>query len=216
MGRTLCALVVLSVVLGGVGAANADLILTKTVPDITVTSCSFDYNSATGVVQIIGYPSAIDYNGTPPPDKSIDTDTSDFSLSFKVNSAGQITGGITGPDMSLSGVIQGNTTMDTLTGDISQFGFPTSGGTVFYFLLNNLGGTLASQFSPQVGLTLGASTWLPSKPYVDFAHSFTNDGEGNIDAFPVPTPEPATSALLLAGLAASGAWKLRRHRRRTA
>ena len=185
----------ISMLLFGVTTHAATLNLTLAdSPNIFSTDIGVQYNAGTGSLTASGQASTLDDDGIGPA-LVIDSTccTPSFVLSANVDSAGNASGG----SLTIGGTVSslGFTSSTLLTGTLSSFGFPATGGDPFEFVFDVTGGDAAGLFGSQFGVVL-TGTGLPATL---FTSNFNNARNGQANAASI-VPIPAAVWLFGSGL----------------
>jgi hypothetical protein len=204
-------------------AGAAPLGLTSKAPDVTSDFVKVVYTASTDTFTATGSTATFDVNGIAPQDYNINTGGSpseQFAINMTVNPSNgvpvsgtiNLTGKINTPPVDNTAPPLSETSGTLLTGNITNFGFPTNGGTVFEFLFTVTGGDLAS-FYGGVGATAGSIVNEQSGEAGDiaFTGSFTSNFQNTSNQFSVNgvsdtfvVPEPMSlGAMILALLGLS-------------
>jgi hypothetical protein len=101
-----------------------------------------------------------------------------FQIRINVDNAGNLLGGVEGPDLLITGSIPTIGAGTLLTGEISRFGFLDDGPDQFDFRFTPTGGLLKSYFSGQdIGITTNSETSTFAN---NFNTGFTGTAKGNV------------------------------------
>jgi hypothetical protein len=207
----------LGLFLGTAVGHAAPLGLTSKSPDVTSAFVKVVYTASTDTFTAIGSSATFDVNGIAPPDYNISAGGSpseQFAINMTVNPANgalssgtiTITGKINTAKVDAAAPNVSATSGTLLTGNLTNFGFPTAGGTVFEFIFTVTGGDLASFYGGN-GATAGSIVNEQSGETgnIPFTGSFTSNFQntsnsfslnGVSDTFVVPEPMSLGMAIL--------------------
>lgn len=189
MKKSFCisSLVVLSTI--AAGSVRAALLGVNVTPPVIVYantgSQSTSYNPISQIFTVTTTPSTIKFTATEPTFSILTTRS--MKIAVQVNNFGTLVGGVTGPDLVISGRVQRivGTVTNTyigllLTGEVTAFGYQDSGTVVdnYDFRFTPTGGLLQSLFQcDHIGVTLVSegSTFIGS-----FAVPFNGQSKGTV------------------------------------
>jgi hypothetical protein len=188
IARLLCVLAVVSL---STSVMATPLNLTQAFPDFSaITQVDTEYDASQDIFSVTGFISQYS-------DPTSHLATGAFTLDAVIDDTGALTSGT----LTINGIVLDGIApppaADLLIVDLTDFGFSGTGAsTIFEFIGDTTGGSMAGLFDNGVGVILNPGT-------TDYAGLFTSDfvgSSGTVDAFYVP--EPATMILLLGGLSA--------------
>lgn len=156
-----------------------------------------DYHAATQAFDQAATPLAFKLDAPSPP--RLVTTPRDLQIHIQVDNAGQLVGGVAGPDLVLTGVIDvdgdGNPDLSgtLLTGEIAQFGFLNVGTTDRYdFRFTPTGGAMLPFY---LGKDIALTTTSENSTFTgSFAVDFRGGAKGNVGTTPTPSNRYIVSA----------------------
>ena len=126
-------------------------------------------------------------------------DSGGFDLTAEIDDVGELVSGT----LSITGTIAslGFESGTLLTGDLTDFGFPTGGGSILEFTFDVTGGDLEAEYDGRSGGIIAGGTGFGGSFDSDFDNLMMGiGGTGTGSSNTAPIPEPGTLALLSAAL----------------
>lgn len=192
--------------------ANATLLnLQLGLPDIfSDTTGTYSYNATSDLFRSDATAQTITFDGT----TSIPITGGSYSVQFHVDSAGNLTGGVVGDDLLITGSFTYNSVFYSGTlvaGEVTQFGWQDMGNYfVFDFIFNFTSGAL-SQFYGNGNIPGGDVAFSELSA---FNNDWTVNHSGTKTKHDTaPVPEPATMLLLGSGLIGLAGFARRRFKK---
>ena len=148
-------------------------------PDIVSSFIDVNYNAGTDAFTASGFALELDDDGSVPAE-AITNGT--FNLNASIDASGSLSSG----SLSIGGTVAslGFTSGTLLTGNLTAFGFPDSGGDPLEFLFSVTGGDATGLYGSIGGIILSGGTGFTG----DFNTDFTGNGSAVADVAPVPLP----------------------------
>ena len=146
-----------------------------------------DYHAATQAFDLVAVPLAFKLSASSP--LRMVSAPREFQVHIQVDNAGQLVGGVAGPDLVLTGVIDvnGDGSPDLsgtlLTGEVTHFGFLNVGTTDRYdFRFTPTGGAMSSYY---LGNDIAVTTTSENSTFTgSFAADFRGGAKGNVGTTP--------------------------------
>lgn len=156
-------------------------------PDILSSFLSVSYDDASDMLTVTGGADTLKLGG----DQAITGGS--FSLDAKIDSTGALVSG----SLSIGGSVGAYTGPTLLTGNLSGFGYNTSGTLEFLFTVT--GGDLSGQYGTTGGIILSQVLDWTAAPLGGFVGDFTGDGMALSDTAKTSTgvPDAGNSVALL-------------------